>query len=85
MSSASIIKEKDVRTLLSIPPQLKTADETKDLLESDLSLKARLAQFEKTILLRGFEEESGNVSRLARKLKIDRANLHRKLKDYGIK
>jgi DNA-binding NtrC family response regulator len=52
---------------------------------SGLSLKEQLARYEETLLRRGFAAAGGNVSQLARDLKIDRANLHRKLKSYGIK
>jgi two-component system nitrogen regulation response regulator NtrX len=50
-----------------------------------LSLKALMANFEKKVLRRHYSETGGNVSQLARKLRVDRANLHRKLKKYGIK
>ena len=50
-----------------------------------LSLREQMDAFEKQILLQGFQETGGNVSELSRRLKIDRANLHRKLKSYGIK
>lgn len=51
----------------------------------DISLREQMENFEKQILIQGFEDANGNVSALARRLKIDRANLHRKLKAYGIK
>ena len=50
-----------------------------------LSFREQMDSFEKQILLQGFQEVGGNVSELSRRLKIDRANLHRKLKSYGIK
>ena len=53
--------------------------------QKGLSLRERVETFEKQLLLREFENVSGNVSRLAANLKTDRANLHRKLKKYGIK
>jgi two-component system, NtrC family, nitrogen regulation response regulator NtrX len=53
--------------------------------DQNLSLRENLERVEKEILRLGFEETGGNVSLLSRKLKIDRANLHRKLKAYGIK
>ncbi len=49
------------------------------------SLKDRLWQYETAILRTVFRETEGNVSEMARRLKIDRANLHRKLKAHGIK
>jgi two-component system nitrogen regulation response regulator NtrX len=53
--------------------------------QSILSLREQVEAFEKQILLQGFRDVGGNVSELSRRLKIDRANLHRKLKIYGIK
>ena len=53
--------------------------------QKGLSLRERVETFEKQLLLREFENVGGNVSRLAANLKTDRANLHRKLKKYGIK
>jgi two-component system nitrogen regulation response regulator NtrX len=50
-----------------------------------LSLKESVNRYEGEILRRGFIETKGNVSLLARRLKVDRANLHRKLKAYRIK
>jgi two-component system nitrogen regulation response regulator NtrX len=55
------------------------------LYDPDRSLHENLEEYEKEILIRGFRESGGNVSLLSRRLKIDRANLHRKLKEYGIK
>jgi len=55
------------------------------LFDPDLSLHENLEEYEKEILIRGFRETGGNVSLMSRRLKVDRANLHRKLKAYGIK
>ena len=63
----------------AMPPQEKfTATE-------NLSLKSRIENFEKQLLLQEFENADGNVSRMAVNLKTDRPNLHRKLKKYHIK
>jgi len=53
--------------------------------KESLSLKEMVGHFERDILVQGFHEVNGNISKLARQLKIDRANLHRKLKSFGIK
>lgn len=53
--------------------------------QKGLSLRERVEAFEKQLLLKEFVNVGGNVSRLAVSLKTDRANLHRKLKRYGIK
>ncbi|OQX86875.1 hypothetical protein B6D60_05280 [candidate division KSB1 bacterium 4484_87] len=55
------------------------------LSNDEMSLKDKLREFEKELLLREFEKTAGNISRMAANLKTDRPNLHRKLKKYGIK
>jgi len=49
------------------------------------SLRQLIDSYEESILLREFSRHKGNVSKLAASLKVDRANLHRKLKNLGIK
>ena len=51
----------------------------------EVSLRQRIEMFERDLLLQEFTRAQGNVSRTAANLKTDRANLHRKLKRYGIK
>jgi two-component system nitrogen regulation response regulator NtrX len=58
--------------------QAADADET-------LSLRDRVENFERRLLSRVFQEVRGNVSEMARRLRTDRANLHRKLQRYNIK
>lgn len=41
--------------------------------------------FQKTVLQEKYNQCGGNISKMAKELDIDRANLHRKLKKYGIK
>jgi len=53
--------------------------------DSHLPLREQIENFEKKLLRREFAHVNGNVTHLAEKLKTDRANLHRKLKKYGIK
>ncbi|HHL71967.1 MAG TPA: sigma-54-dependent Fis family transcriptional regulator [Bacteroidetes bacterium] len=55
------------------------------LLDGRHSLREKLDFFEKQVLLQAFARSRGNVSKMARLLKTDRANLHRKLVRYGIK
>jgi two-component system nitrogen regulation response regulator NtrX len=55
------------------------------LFDDHLPLKDQIQHYEKSLLLRVFERNDGNVSRMAAELKTDRANLHKKLKNYGIK
>ena len=44
----------------------------------------RLRAFERTMLAREYAAADGNVSRMARNLRMDRSNLHAKLLDYQI-
>jgi len=53
--------------------------------KKEVSLKILTEEFQKEILKKEFMLCKGNVSAIASKLKIDRANLHRKLKKYKIK
>jgi len=48
-------------------------------------LRELLDNFESAILQREFGRCDGNVTKLAAHLKVDRANLHRKLKHLGVK
>lgn len=50
----------------------------------DLSFRERVQRFEKDLLSRLHRETQGNVSEMARRLSMDRSNLHRKLRRYGI-
>lgn len=49
------------------------------------SMREIINSMEKSLILREYERCNGNVSRVAENLKIDRANLHRKLKLFGLK
>ena len=49
------------------------------------SLKEMVSNFEYSIIKNTFEKYHGNVSKVAKALQTDRANLYRKLKSYGIK
>lgn len=50
-----------------------------------LSMREQLENFEQRLLRHYFDLAQGNVSEVARRLRTDRANLHRKLQSYGIK
>ncbi|MCP4726630.1 MAG: sigma-54-dependent Fis family transcriptional regulator [bacterium] len=56
-----------------------------DIEPNDRSLREMIDNYEKAILTNEYDKCRGNVSKLAGKLKIDRANLHRKLKLLGLK
>lgn len=48
------------------------------------TLKQQLERFERDVLQEEFIRSQGNITKMALKLKTDRANLSRKLKRYGI-
>lgn len=50
----------------------------------DKSLRALRGQFEKSILEQRLQGHDGNVTKTAESLQLERAHLHRKLKQYGI-
>ncbi len=56
-----------------------------DIEPNDRSLREMMDNYEKIILTNEYGKCGGNVSKLASKMKIDRANLHRKLKILGLK
>jgi len=51
----------------------------------DTSLSRQIAHFEANLIQNTLKECDGNISEVARRLKIDRANLSRKIKDYHLK
>ena len=78
------ISEVDVQNVLGLAsPQDKSFTRVSD--KSQIPLKDLLNQFEQDVLQNTFTQCDGNVSRMAVALQTDRANLHKKLKKYGIK
>ena len=53
--------------------------------DESLSLPERVRRFEKHLLETALREHGGNISHTAQYLKIDRANLSRKLKELGLR
>jgi two-component system nitrogen regulation response regulator NtrX len=93
MSDAETISSEQVQQalpMLATPgaPSASLLPETPSALtdtNDDLSLRDRVEDFERHLLQRVFQEVKGNVSEMARRLRTDRANLHRKLQRYNIK
>ena len=59
-------------------------DSVRGLLEGSLSLRAARAAFEKRLIERRLQQCGGNVSRTAEMLDLERSNLYRKIRAYGI-
>lgn len=66
------------------PPTEETPGRTAQV-DQTAGLKEQMSRFEKAILSQGLSDCSGNISRLAERLQTDRANLYKKLRQYGLK
>jgi len=64
--------------------KVSTAGSLQKILDPQGELRTIRAQFERMILEQRLERFSGNVTRAAESLGIERAHLHRKLKHYGL-
>ncbi len=53
--------------------------------EKDSSLTEQVNRFERQLIEQTLNSCQGNISKAARKLQVDRANLSRKIKEYGLK
>lgn len=51
---------------------------------TSMSLRRMLEEYEKKVILGELERNHGNISLTARNLHVDRANLYRKLRSYGV-
>ncbi len=51
---------------------------------SGVSLKQARDDFEREFILQKLQENEGNISRTAEAIEMERSNLHRKIKSYGI-
>jgi two-component system, NtrC family, nitrogen regulation response regulator NtrX len=85
MSGSRVISEADAAAALPAGKPAAESLPSSGHADPELSLAENLSRYEKALLEEGLRETGGNVSLLSRKLKTDRANLHRKLKSYGIK
>jgi len=79
MTPADLITEDDIPPLgEKHPPSVENASNPSG------SLREAKADFEKTYIVRKLEENDGNISRTAKTLGLERSNLHRKIRSYGI-
>ena len=70
-----------------IPAPFNQEPEIKDPFESSLildSFKEAKVRFEKAFIARKLKEFNGNVSQTAEAIGIERSNLHKKIKAYGL-
>jgi len=87
MSDDDVVQPEHVRAALpGLVGKIESVRAQEPALPTDgLSLREIVENFEKRLLENTFREARGNVSQMARMLRTDRANLHRKLQRYRIK
>ena len=69
---------------LEIPDFESGGDDAFESNESEKSLKAARASFEKRFIIQVLSENGGNISKTAQCLGLERSHLHKKIKNYGI-
>jgi two-component system nitrogen regulation response regulator NtrX len=78
------IRQFDVAPSLRGRPGIAGEDSSESLLESDGTLREARERFEREYIQRRLKDVNGNITRAAELLGIERSNLHRKMKAYGI-
>ena len=85
MTKTEKISRHDVEMVLGTPGPAKTKKMNSLSTNDSLPLKEQITHFEKILLEKAYIKYHGNVTHIAAALETDRANLHKKLKKYGIK
>ena len=80
-----ILTSSDVISGEDIPPLMREDQKVKDdsFFPFD-SLKMAKMEFEKRFVARKLQENNGNISKTAELIGLERSNLHRKIKSYGL-
>jgi len=84
MVDKDVISSEDIRIMIPTATGTEITQNTGSVRDGD-DFKEIMDNFQKEVLIEKYNEFDGNISKMARSLKMDRANLHRKLKKYGIK
>jgi two-component system nitrogen regulation response regulator NtrX len=79
MTSSDLIKSDDIPPMIRINPK----PYSNSGISSDSFREARM-EWEKNFIMRKLQENEGNVSRTADTIGLERSNLHRKIKGYGL-
>jgi len=79
-----ILSDSQVIGVDDLPDELFETDSLQPSFEGKTLREAKMA-FERDFILRKLEEHDWNVTETARELGIERTNLHRKIKQYGIR
>ena len=81
-----IMTPSDIISGDDIPPLMKESQKVKEDVTflSQSSFKTAKVEFEKEFIARKLQESNGNVSKTAELIGLERSNLHRKIKSYGL-
>ncbi len=79
-----LLSESDIIMAEEVTEALKLSDESKPEKRARLSLAEQVRGFEKSRIMETLKRNNFNISASARELKIDRSNLRKKIKYYGI-
>jgi two-component system nitrogen regulation response regulator NtrX len=80
MTASDLIKYDDIPAFIKTGPKT----EPEDSGFAPDSFRAAKMEWEKSFLSRKLQENEGNVSRTADSIGLERSNLHRKIKSYGL-
>jgi len=84
MVPQEIIGQDDMASALRLRPQSEPETRVASGEEMKGTLREARERFEKAFILRRLQETHWNITRAAERLGIERSNLHRKIKSYGI-
>ncbi len=79
MISSDMIRPDDIPPLIKASPKSESEPGI-----SPESFRTAKMEWEKNYILRKLQEHEGNISRTADSIGIERSNLHRKIKNYGL-
>jgi two-component system, NtrC family, nitrogen regulation response regulator NtrX len=79
LSCGEVIEVSDLRMA-----GLLVESQNADAMNTELNFRDARAEFEKSYLLKKLDENSGNISRTAEVIGLERSYLHRKIKSYGL-
>jgi two-component system nitrogen regulation response regulator NtrX len=84
MVPRDVIRPSDIASSLRARPGAGPEVAAEPAVDWDGTLREARERFEREYILRRLGEEHWNITRTAERLGIERSNLHRKLKAYGI-
>jgi two-component system nitrogen regulation response regulator NtrX len=83
MTPSKVITGNDIPPLGKDVPSDQIGEKEADF-ETAESLRVAKMDFEKVYIMKKLEENDGNISKTAESIGLERSNLHRKIKSYGL-